>query len=147
MKKLMLVIICALSASCAASSVKESKKPPSSAAEFTVEENYQRVYSNLLDNIHECKGKVWPGESASYRIRNKLSDEAKEGRITFIMYNAGSQRYYIHMVIAQTLDNQTKAKAYIYNHVQKDYIPLIKQWAFEADSDCELSELVELDDT
>lgn len=140
MNTIMLIMTCVLLASCAASNVKESKKRSSGSVEFTVEENYQRVYGNLLDKMHECKGKVWPGESASYRIKNELIDETKEGYITFIFYNAGSQRYYMHTAITQISNSKTKAKAYIYNYTRKDYHPLIKRWAFDGDTDCELSE-------
>lgn len=131
---------CVLLASCATSNVKELKRYSGNSVEFTVEENYQRVYKNLLDKIHECKGEAWAGESASYRIRDELFTELKEGHITFIMSNAGSQSYYIHIDIISIADKKTKAKAYVYYSTQKDYLPLIKQWAFDGNSGCELSE-------
>lgn len=140
MKKLILIITCVFIASCAASNVKEIKKYSGSSVEFTVEENYQLVYKNLLDNIHECKGEVWAGESASYRIKDELFTDLKEGHITFIMYNNGSQSYYIHTDMTLIADNKTKVKSYIYDFTGEDYLPLIKQWAFDGNSGCELSE-------
>jgi hypothetical protein len=140
MKKLILIITCVFLASCTTSSVKESKKLSASSVEFTVEENYQRVYKNLLDKTHECKGEVWAGESASYRIRDELFTELKEGHITFIVYNSGSQSYYIHTDITLIADNKTKAKVYIYKNTRKEYLPLIKQWALDGNSSCELSD-------
>jgi hypothetical protein len=140
MNYLLLIMNCVLLVSCATGNVKQPKKFSSGAVEFTVEESYQRVYSNLLDKMHVCKGKVWPGESASYRIKNGLTNEDEKGYITFVMNNAGSQRYYMHTVITQTSGKKTKAKAYIYNYTQEDYLPLIKRWAFEGGTDCGLSE-------
>ena len=131
---------CVLLASCATSNVKELKRYSGNSVEFTVEENYQRVYKNLLDKLHECKGEVWAGESASYRIRDELFTELKEGHITFIMSNAGSQSYYIHIDFTSIADEKTKAKAYVFYSTRKDYLPLIKQWAFDGNSGCELSE-------
>jgi hypothetical protein len=90
--------------------------------------------------MHECKGEVWPGESASYRIRDELFTDLEEGHITFVMYNSGRQSYYIHTDMSSIADNKTKAKTYIYNYTGKDYIPLIKQWARDGNSACELSD-------
>jgi len=140
MKKLIVFISCIFLASCAASNIKEQKNFANSV-EFTVDESYQRVYNNLLEKIHECKGETWTGEFASYRIRNELFNERREGHITFIISNAGSQIYYIHIDIASVADKKTKAKAYVYYPTQEDYLSLIKQWAFDGNSGCELSEL------
>lgn len=140
MNKTILIITCIFLASCTANNVKESKKRTASSVEFTVEENYQHAYKNILDKMHVCKGEVWTGESASYRIKNELFTELKEGHITFVMYNSGRQSYYIHTDMSSIAGNKTKAKAYIYNYTGKDYIPLIKQWAFDGSSGCELSD-------
>jgi hypothetical protein len=91
--------------------------------------------------MYECKDEAWAGESASYRIKNDLLSERKEGYITFIMSNAGSQIYYIHIKIVSITDNKTKAKAYVYYSTQEDYLPLISQWIFDGKSRCELSEM------
>ena len=139
MKNLILFITCALLASCASSNVKEKKKNHANMAEFTVDESYQHVYNNLLEKMHECKDEAWAGETTSYRIKNELFTERKEGHITFIMYKAGRQIYYIHIDIASIADNKTRAKAYVYYSTQEDYLPLINQWAYDANSVCEVS--------
>lgn len=131
---------CVLLASCATSNVKELKRYSGNSVEFTVEENYQRVYKNLLDKLHECKGEAWTDVSASYHIRNELFNERKEGHITFIMSNAGIHSYYMHIDFTSIADKKTKAKAYVYYSTWEDYLPLIKQWALDGNSGCELSE-------
>jgi hypothetical protein len=139
MNKIILIITCVFLASCTTDNVKEPKKLSATSVEFTIEENYQRVYKNIFDKLHECKGEVWAGESSSYRIRDELFTDLKEGHITFIVYNNGSQSYYIHTDLTLINDNKTKAKSYIYNYTQKDYLPLIKQWARDGNSGCELN--------
>ena len=139
MQKLILFITCFFVASYASGSIKEQKKKSASSVEFTVEENYQRVYKKLLEKLHECKGEAWAGELVSHRIKNDLRDERKEGYITFIMSNAGSQVYYIHIKIVSITDDKTKAKAYVYYSTKEDYLPLISQWTVAGNSGCELS--------
>lgn len=90
--------------------------------------------------MHECKGEVWAGESANYRIRDELFTELEEGHVTFILYNSESQSYYIHIDMNLITGNKTKAKAYVYNYTGKDYLPSIKQWALDGNSSCELSD-------
>jgi hypothetical protein len=141
MQKLILFITCFFVASYASGSIKEKKKNSASSVEITVEENYQRVYKKLLEKMHECKSEAWAGESASYRVKNDLRDDRKEGNITFIMSNAGSQVYYIHIKIVSIADTKTKAKAYVYYSTEEDYLPLISQWVFDDNSGCNLREL------
>lgn len=140
MQKLTFIIACVFLAPCALGEIKAQKKNSANSIEFNVEENYQRVYKNLLEKMHECKGEAWVGESTRYRIKNELYDEHKKGQITFFVFNAGKQIYYIHIKIDAIGDNKTKAKAYVYYSTQEDYLPLISQWTLGGNSGCEISE-------
>lgn len=138
MKKIIVILISSLLASCAASNVKELRENSSKVIEFSVEENYQRVYKNVLDKMHECLGEGWAGVFASYHIKSELYSELKEGEITFLMSNAGIQSYYLHADIFGISEEQTKVDAYAYYSTWEKSLPLIKQWASDGDSSCDL---------
>ena len=138
MKNIITISICVLLASCAASNVKGLRENYSKKIEFTVEENYQRVYKNLLDKVHECMGEGWAGVFASFHIKNELYNELKEGEITFLMSNAGMQSYYMHIDVTSISEKRTKVDAYVYYSTWEKELPLIRQWAFDDNSSCDL---------
>jgi hypothetical protein len=121
--------------------VKELRESSSKRIEFKVEENYQRVYKNLLDKMHECIGEGWAGVFASYHIKNELYSELEEGEITFLMSNAGMQNYYMHMDVASISAEQTKVDAFVYYSTWAKNLPLIKQWASDSNSSCDLQKV------
>ena len=138
MKNIIIISICVFLTSCAASNVKELKENPSKTIEFTIEENYQRVYKNLLEKMNECMGEGWAGVFASTHIKHELYNELKEGNITFLMSNAGSQSYYMHIDVASIADKKTRINAYVYYSTWEKNLPLVKQWAFDGNSSCDL---------
>jgi len=139
--KIIIIAIFLFLMSCAASNIKELKEHYSKKIEFTVDNNYQRVYKNILDKMHECKGEGWAGVFASYHIQHELYNDLKEGYITFLMSNAGSQSYYMHIDVASISDEQTNVNAYVYYSTWEKNLPLVKQWAFYGNSGCDIGEL------
>ena len=138
MKKIIIISIFAFLTPCAASNVKELKDNPSKTIAFTVEENYQRVYKNILDKMHECMGEGWAGAFASTHIKHELYNDLKEGNITFLMSNAGSQSYYMHIDVASIEDKKTRINTYVYYSTWEKNLPLVEQWARDGKSSCDL---------
>jgi len=139
-KNIAVIVICFVLTACAASNVRDLRDNSSAQMEFKVEENYQRVYKNLLDKMHECVGEGWAGVFASYHINSELYNELGEGEISFMMSNAGMQSYYMQMDVASLSEAQAKVNAYVYYSTWEKNLPLIKQWAVNGDSSCDLEE-------
>ena len=123
---------------CAATSVKEMKSDPANAVHTTIEQNYQRVYKNLLGRMQECMSEGPVGMFAQYHVRHVLLPELREATISYAMSNMGTQNYYLHVDISGVSENQTKLDTYIFFSTWRHVLPKIQAWATNPDAPCDV---------
>lgn len=105
-------------------------------AQFTTDQNYQRVYRNLLTKFRECKGEGWAGVFADIHIVEGLYPDLGEAEISYMMSNFGTKNYYLHIDITKITANKTNVKAYIQLSTWKRSLSRIKPWATNPNASC-----------
>jgi len=130
-------IAAALLAGCAAGNVSEIRADPANAVRLDLDQNYQRVYKNVLDKMHECIGESWAGVFAQVRIRHALYSDLQEGNIGYVMDNLGVANHYLQVDIKGLPNNKTRLDAYVHFATWKPHLDRVKAWAVDGQAPCD----------
>jgi len=103
----------ALLTGCAAGTVKDLKSDPANSISVEINQNYQRVYKNLLEKMQVCMGEGWVGAFAQNHIRHAMFNELQEAYISYVMSNLGYQNHYLHVDIKGYELDKTKLEAFV----------------------------------
>ena len=104
--------------------------------EFTVDQNYQRVYRNLLTKFRDCMGEGWAGAFASFHVVEGLYPDLGEAEISHMMTNAGTKNYYMHVEIKEVTADKTSVKAYVQLSTWKRQLEKVRPWATDPAATC-----------
>lgn len=129
--------LAALLAGCAAGNVSEIRTDPANAVRIEIDQNYQRVYKNVLDKMHECIGESWAGMFAQVRIRHALYSDLQEGNIGYVMDNLGVANHYLQVDIKGLPNNRTRLEAFVHFSTWKAHLERVQAWAIDGRAPCE----------
>lgn len=121
---------------CAAGSVSDLRQNHSGSSHITVDENYQRVYKNLLESMYQCYGEGWAGVFAQYHIRSELYSELDEAEISYVMTNAGMQGHYLHVDIRGVDADHSEVDTFVSLSTWERQLSRVESWARGSDVDC-----------
>lgn len=137
MKPLATAALALVLAGCAAGNVSEIRADPANAIRMELDQNYQRVYKNVLDKMHECIGESWAGLFAQVRIRHALYSDLQEGNIGYVMDNLGQANHYLQVDIKGLPGNKTQLAAYVYFPTWRPQLDRVRAWAMNGQAPCE----------
>ena len=123
-------------AGCAAGNVKQIQTEPANALHVQIDQNYQRLYKNLLRKMDECAGEGQVGLFAQLHIKQTILSDLKEASISYMMTNLGTQSYYLHVDIHGIGEDRSKLDAYVAYSTWKDWLPRVERWARQPDATC-----------
>lgn len=113
------------------------KLDPGASDEFTVNDNYQRVYKRMQTKFHDCLGEGIIGLRASMHIKNNLYPDLGEAEISYMMRNVGAANYLIHTDITKITANETKVKSYMQIKMNSGkQLAIIRKWATDTTTAC-----------
>jgi hypothetical protein len=132
------IMATAILCGCAAQTVKEVRSNPAAELHMTVDQNYQRVYKQLLEKMQECYKEGTVGAFAQMHIRTSLYNELREANISYMMTNLGSQNHYLQVDI-KGMGESTNLDAYVFFKTWSNRIPQIREWAINSDASCDVN--------
>jgi len=135
------IAVVALLTGCAAGTVKDLKSDPANSIRVQIDQNYQRVYKNLLERMQECMGEGWVGVFAQNHIRHAMYSELQEANISFVMSNLGYQNHYLHVDIKALEQEKTKLEAFVYFSTWRSALGRIEAWARDTNATCNVAPL------
>ncbi len=106
------------------------------ALHVQIDQNYQRLYKNLLRKMDECAGEGQVGLFAQLHIKQTILSDLKEASISYMMTNLGTQSYYLHVDIHGIGEDRSKLDAYVAYSTWKDWLPRVERWARQPDATC-----------
>lgn len=123
---------------CAATDTKTLKAKPSKQVTATINENYQRVYKNILDKMTECQGEGMVGIASSMQVKHTMLPDLKEAQISYTMSNLGSTSYFYHAELRGTEDGKTRITAYSGLSTWDKLVDRSLVWARDPNASCRL---------
>lgn len=126
---------------CAAGNVSEIRADPANSVRVEIDQNYQRVYKNVLDKMHECIGESSAGMFAQVRIRHALYSDLQEGNIGYVMDNLGVANHYLQVDIKGLPNNRTRLEAFVHFSTWKPHLERVTAWAIDGRAPCEATPL------
>jgi len=109
--------------SCAASTIADLKNKPSGVYEFTVNENYQRVYEKISEQGRRC----W--ETMTIALDTDLYSELGEAKVTWRVKGiASASSYYAMAEINKISSILTKVKVYYYFSTWGNLGHVVEKW-------------------
>ena len=136
MKTGAIVLSVVLLTGCAAGNVKQIQTEPANALHVEIDQNYQRLYKNLLRKMDECAGEGQVGLFAQLHIKQTILSDLKEASISYMMTNLGTQSYYLHVDIFGIGEDRSTLDAYVAYSTWKGWLPRVERWARQPDSPC-----------
>lgn len=135
-KALTTLALAATLTGCAASSPKTLKADPARKVSVQIDQNYQRVFKNVLDKFQECVGEGRIGVFADMHIKNVMLSDLKEAEISVMMTNLGNY-YYYHADIKEIAPGKTQFDAAIIYQTWSRWLDRSVAWAQNGDADCD----------
>lgn len=133
------LILVSLLSGCAAGTVNELRSDPANSIKLEINQNYQRVYKNLLEKMQECMGEGWVGVFAQNHIRHAMFNELQEANISYVMSNLGYQNHYLHVDIKGSGRDNTKMDAFVHFSTWRSVLSRVEVWATDAKATCDVA--------
>ena len=135
-QRVVILLLAGLLAGCAAGNVKQIQTEPANALHVEIDQNYQRLYKNLLRKMDECAGEGQVGLFAQLHIKQTILSDLKEASISYMMTNVGTQSYYLHVDIFGVGEDRSKFDAYVAYSTWKSWLPRVERWARNPAATC-----------
>jgi hypothetical protein len=138
MRNVLISVVLVALTGCAATDTKTLKASPSKQVTVTINENYQRVYKNILDKMTECQGEGIVGLLSSMQVKHTMLPDLKEAEISYTMSNLGSTSYFYHAELRGTEDGKTRITVYSGLSTWNKLIDRSLVWARDPNASCRL---------
>jgi hypothetical protein len=141
MNKLTKMIACLLLAyfmtGCAARSLNDLRTKPSKSLHVEVDQNYQRLYKNLLEKMNECMTGGNISLTARFDIRHSVLSELREAQVGYYMTNYGTESYWLLVDLKGIDKDKTKLDAYVAVSTWESRLKEVEAWATDPSSTCD----------
>jgi hypothetical protein len=129
---------CLALAGCASSTALEVRQlGPENRRSFTVEDNYQPVYRQVLTQARKCL-QMSMLSNAQMVVTGDLYSDIREGTVTVALHALTGVKTYLVVDIKALGEKQSQVNAYTDGWSASDAGTMIKEWVLENRTECGL---------